>query len=167
MNNLRYTKPNPFKHEFHIIRDENRAGTLVYKNILHRQAAAHMDGLAMELRQGGLARTEVTVIEENTDKVLGVYRKPAIGRTGQILLGDTEYTFSKVSKPLSLRPSYSWKDSEGAELITFRMTGMIRNAGEIVVAETVLEPQDRNVLIPLGLFNCINREESSSTAVAS
>ena len=164
---LQYEQPHMLRHEFEILREGRPVGAVTYEGIRHRQANAHFDGTAIQIKQAGLVHTEVTATTANSGKIAGVYREPILGRTGQLAVGNTEYTFGTVGKKISLKSSYAWKDADGNELITYRVEGIVRNVGEIAVSDAALALPDRNLLIPLGLFNCLHREEGDAAAAGS
>lgn len=164
---LHYSKPSVFRHEFQILRDGEQIGAVNYDGIRHRQADAYLDNGAVHIQQSGLVRSEVKVTQSNSDKVMAVYKEPMLGRTGRLAIGDAEYTFGKVGKKIALKPSYAWKDADGRELITYRRTSVIKSAGEIVVADAASTIDSRRIMIPLGLFIYLNREEDDAHAAGS
>ena len=98
---------------------------------------------------------------------MGVYHEPTLGQTGKLTIGDTEYTFGTVGKKITIKSSYAWKDTDGNELITYHIKGIVRNVGEIAVSDAALALPDRKLLILLGLFNCLHREEAYAVAAGS
>ncbi|HEX8226920.1 MAG TPA: hypothetical protein VF572_03570 [Candidatus Saccharimonadales bacterium] len=161
---LQYKQPHMLRHDFEILREEKPVGAVSYEGISHRLAHAHFDGTAIQIKQDGLLRTEVTVTAADSGETMGVYREPMLGRTGKLAIGDTEYTFGRVGKKIALKSSYAWKNTDGNELITYHVKGIVRNVGEIAVSDAALALPDSSLLILLGLFNCLHREEGDASA---
>jgi hypothetical protein len=161
---LEYKQPHMLRHDFDILREGEPVGAVTYDGIRHRGANAYFEGTAIQIKPAGLSHTDVTVTAANSGEIMGEYHEPILGRTGKLAVSDTEYTFGTVGKKITLKSSYAWKDADGNELITYRVKGIVRNVGEIAVSDAALALQDHKLLIPLGLFNCLHREEGDAAA---
>jgi hypothetical protein len=50
---LQYNQPHMLRHDFEILREGRPVGAVTYEGIRHRQANAHFDGTAIQIKQAG------------------------------------------------------------------------------------------------------------------
>lgn len=159
MTTLHFEQMSAFKHVFQILYNGKKVGALEYTSSAHGQADGIMKGQTWHFTEKGILNLRVLVMNQANEQV-ALYAKPFLKRKGTVMIDGRQFGFKP--KGLGLKSRYVWTDDAGHEIIAYAQGGLWKLKGDIEIRQEL--SKQIAVLVPLGMFIGLNRDEDSAVA---